>query len=121
MPEVVKANIRNLLEQNQWIIEGYIEPLGRKRVDRAETVLYLDYSGYLACWGRLSRYRQYRGKTRPEMPMGNIESFGLKFLMTLLRRYERPEIETAIKGYEAKVIRLKSRQSTEKYLANITV
>jgi len=117
--QIVEEKIRDSITQGQWIIEGYIEPLSRERVVRADTVLFLDYPAYAALWGGLSRWRQYRGKKRPEMPTGNTESLGLKFLMTLLRRDERPEIKAAIKGFEAKVVRLKSRRSTKRYLAKL--
>jgi len=118
-PKVVEAKIKEAINKEEWIIEGYIEPLGTERVKRADVVLYLDYSGILALLGGLSRWRQFRGKIRPEMPVGNIETLGWKFLMTLLRRDERPEIETAIHAYEDKVIRLKSRKATEKYLNKV--
>jgi hypothetical protein len=79
-------------------------------------VIYLDYPGYLTFWGGLQRWQKFRGKVRPEMPAGNTETLGWKFLITLPRRDERPEIETAIKGHEAKIVRLKSRKATEAYL-----
>jgi adenylate kinase family enzyme len=115
-PNVVESKIRDAIRQDAWIIEGYIEPLGEERVKSADVVIYLDYPGHLALRGGLSRWRRFRGRARPEMPAGNIENFGWKFLMTLLRRDERPEIESAIKGQENKVIRLKSRHATEAYL-----
>jgi adenylate kinase family enzyme len=118
-PKVVESKIRNAIQKDQWIIEGYIEPLGPERVARADQVVYLDYPGYLAFWGGLSRWRQFRGTTRPEMPAGNIEAFGWKFLMTLLRRDERPEIEAAIQAYENKVVRLTSWRATEAYFNRV--
>jgi hypothetical protein len=35
----------------------------------------------------------------------------------MYNRLERPEIEEAIKGFEDKIIRLKSRKEMDKYLA----
>ncbi|HVQ44570.1 MAG TPA: hypothetical protein VMT30_06410 [Candidatus Saccharimonadia bacterium] len=118
-PKVVESKIRRVIQKDTWIIEGYIEPLGAERVKRAGKVIYLDYPGYIAFWGGLRRWREFRGKTRPEMPAGNIEAFGWKFLMTLLRRDERPEIEAAVRGHEDKVIRLKSWRATEAYLNQV--
>jgi adenylate kinase family enzyme len=117
--DLVTKKIQAVIEENTWIIEGYIEPLGHERVQRANLVLYLDYSGFQAMKGGIQRYLHYRGKTRPEMPAGNTESFGLKFLWTLLTRQERPEIEVAIKGNEDKVTRLTSRGKTKYYLEQL--
>ena len=50
-PKIVKAKIRQEIAKDRWIIEGYIEPLGEERVKRADTVVYLDYPGYLALLG----------------------------------------------------------------------
>lgn len=118
-PDVVEAKIRDALNQDSWITEGYIEPLGRERVQAADLVLHLDYPGYLAFWGGLQRWWQFRGRTRPEMPQGNIESLGWKFLLTLLRRDERPEIKRAIKNRAHKVVRLKSRRQAYEYVERL--
>jgi len=118
-PKVVEAKIKEVIGRHQWIIEGYVEPLGKLRVERADLVLCLDYPGRVALLGGLQRWLQYRHKARPEMPIGNTESLGFKFLMTLLRRRERPEIEAAILGNEDKVVRLKSRRQTERYLTQL--
>jgi adenylate kinase family enzyme len=114
-PGIVESKISQALKGDKWIIEGYIEPLGRQRAERADEIIYLDYPGVAAMLGGLQRWKQYRNKTRPEMPEGNTESLGIKFLLTLLRRDERPEIEKALHGYGDKVVRLKSRKSTERY------
>jgi adenylate kinase family enzyme len=118
---LVKSKIKKLINANEWVIEGYIEPLGKERVQQAELVIYLDYSGISAVLGGLDRRKQFRGKVRPEMPAGNTESVGIKFLWTLFMRHERPEIEKTISGYEQKVVRLKSRKQTESYLQHLVV
>jgi adenylate kinase family enzyme len=118
-PKIVEAKINNLLKKDEWIIEGYIEPLGHERLKRADQVIYLDYPGAIAVLGGLQRWKKFRNKTRPEMPQGNTEFLGLKFLLSLLRRDERPEIEQTIAGYQDKVIRLRSRKAADKYLADL--
>lgn len=121
-PTIVESKIHQALSQDKWIIEGYIEPLGKERIQAADLVLYLDYPGYVAMWGGLKRWWQHRGKARPEMPSTNIEKFGWRFLWSLLRREERPEIEAAIQSSSAdahRIVRLHSRRATKKYVASL--
>ena len=119
-PAIVENSIKDIIDAETWIMEGYVEPLGCERVAAADQVIYLDYSGSNALLGGLQRWKQFRNKKRPEMPEENTESFGFKFLMTLLRRDERPEIEQAIKGEENKVVRLKTRKQTDRYLSALS-
>lgn len=115
---VVKKKIANEIKNERWIIEGYIEPLSRERVEAADTIIYLDYPGHQALRGGLGRAVKHRITPRPEMPAGNVDKFGYKFLKTLYKREERPEIERSIEG-NWKVVRLKNRKAADKYLANL--
>jgi len=117
--KIVVAKIKSALSQPKWIIEGYIEPLGKERVKRAEQIVYLDYSGMQALNGGIKRWLQLRKGVRPEMPTGNTETLGFRFLWTMLRRHERPEIESVIKGFEQKTVRLKSPKQTKNYLRQL--
>lgn len=115
--DVVSSRIRQEINKDYWIIEGYIEPLSRERVQAADKVIYLDYSGVAAIKGGLKRSIQHRKIARPEMPVGNTDGVSYKFLKSLAKREERPEIEAAIKGFEAKTVRLKNRREVNKWLA----
>lgn len=112
----VEQMIAKEIAKERWIIEGYIEPLSRQRVEAVDTVIYLDYLGYQAARGGLARMLKHSKTPRPEMPKGNVDKLSYKFLKSLYRRDERSEIERAIKGYD-NVIRLKNRPATKRYLA----
>lgn len=116
---VVIQKIKAVLDTEVWIIEGYIEPLSRERVKAADVVIYLDYTGLQAARGGMKRMIKHSRTARPEMPDGNIDRPSYTFLKTLLMREERPEIESAIKG-SSKVVRLKSRKATKRYLTSLT-
>ena len=116
--DIVKQKIRNEIYKDTWIIEGYIEPLSLERVKAADSVIYLDYSGYTALMGGITRSIKHRKTPRPEMPAGNVDDMGYKFLRSLYKREERPEIEKAIQNSN-KLIRLKSRKATNEYLNKI--
>ncbi len=116
--EVVKQKIARVIDQEVWIIEGFIEPLSKERVEAADTIIYLDYSGYQATMGGLTRMIRHSRTPRPEMPKGNTDKPSYKFLKSLFKREERPEIERALKGSD-KVVRLKSRKITREYLESL--
>ena len=116
---IVEQRIASEISKKSWIIEGYIEPLSAQRVEAADRIIYLDYAGHQAARGGLTRMLKHAKTPRPEMPEGNIDRPGYKFLKTLYKREERPEIERAIQGSD-KVVRLKNRKATRQYLANLS-
>lgn len=112
----VEAGIKSIVEKDSWIIEGFISPEAKLKLEKADLILYLDYSGPRAAWGGLKRWWQHHDKIRPEMPAGCVEKLDWKYLKVMWLRMERMEIEEAIKGHENKIIRLKSPRKLKKYL-----
>jgi len=117
--KIVEQKLKKIITQDEWIIEGFIHPAAKIKLQLADTIIYLDYPGWLAAWGGLARWWKHRGKTRPEMAEGCVEKFDWKYLKVMWRRGERPEIEEAITGFENKIILLKTRKETEKFVANL--
>ena len=116
---IVEKKINEVLKKRKWIIEGYINPSAKKKLEKADIVIYLDYSGVRAFFGGIKRWWEYRGKTRPEMASIYKERLDLKDLKIMLTRDERQEIENEIKKYKHKIIRLKSWRETNKYITNL--
>ena len=114
--EEVDKKTKEILKKDKWIIEGYINPTAKEKLDNADMVIYLDFKGPSAFWGGLQRWWQYRGKVRPEMKEGCTEEFNFDYLKTMLKRKERVEIEKEIKGFEDKTTRLKSRKEVDKFI-----
>ncbi|MBA2706871.1 MAG: hypothetical protein H0U59_03595 [Gemmatimonadaceae bacterium] len=115
----VEQQIADSLKQPSWIIEGYIEPLGHERVDLADVVIDLDFSGRAAVRGGIERWRTTRRRARDEMPSGNVERLGLSFLRTMYRRDERPEIDAALRGSTTPIVRLRDRRSVSRLLTRL--
>jgi len=65
---VVYAKLRKELQRDAWILEGYIAPAAKERLEAADVVLYLDYPGWRAALGGLRRWWQHRKNPRPERP-----------------------------------------------------
>ncbi len=106
---------------NRWLIDGtYGGTLG-ERLERADTVVYLDFPIRLCVARLFRRLWFYRGRTRPDMTKGCPERFDLPFLFYLLRWNSgpRPRTEARLKGHEAKIIRLKSPMALERWLDSL--
>ena len=75
------------------------------RLERADTVLYLDYPIRLSVTRLFKRIWKYRGQTRPDMADDWPERFDPGFLFYLLQWNSGPRLrlEAALKGHEAKV------------------
>ncbi len=117
--KIVKQEIEKEILADKWVLEGYIEPASQSRLKRADLVIYLDYSGAQAFWGGIQRWWRNKGKNRPELASGCIEKFDWDYLKIMWNRNERVEIEKAIKGFENKIIRWKSRRELAGYITKI--
>ncbi len=106
----IRDRLRAIIAGDRWLIDGNYGGTLAPRLERADTVLYLDYPIRLCVARLLKRIWTYRGRTRPDMTEGCPERFDLGFLFYLLQWNSgpRPRTEAALKGHEHKVIRLKS-------------
>jgi adenylate kinase family enzyme len=117
--QIITKQLQDVLATESWIIEGYIHPLATQKLQDADTIIYLDYSGVQALTGGLQRWWRYRGIHRPEIANGCTETLDVRFLYNIWTRTERKDIERAIIGFEDKIIRLTSRKQTTTFLHNV--
>lgn len=71
---------RKLVQKDEWIIDGNYSSTFDIRLDRADTIIFLNYSRYLCLYRALKRMVHYRNKTRPDMVEGNDERLDVNFL-----------------------------------------
>lgn len=71
---------RKLVQKDEWIIDGNYSSTFDIRLDRADTIIFLNYSRYLCLYRALKRMVHYRNKTRPDMVEGNNERLDVNFL-----------------------------------------
>ena len=55
------------LEKPHWILDGNFDRTLLMRLERCDTVIYLDYNRFVCIFSWLKRVAQNRGKTRPDM------------------------------------------------------
>ena len=75
-------------KNSEWIIEGYITTKARTFLfDRADQIIYLDYSPFVCSLRYIKRWWKHRTNPRPELE-GSPEKFDLKFLRTIWNKWE---------------------------------
>lgn len=100
---------KQLLQNEKWIIEGYVDEALAERLQQADLIIYLDYPA-LTCFFRvLRRWFMHRKTSRLELPEEALERFSLRLLWVVLTKGERPGTERALKLAESlKVVRVRS-------------
>ncbi len=115
--EFVEKKVREVLESESWIIEGYIQPFGKEKLELADVVIYLDYPSSAIVWNGLKRWFSHRKTPRPELPEGCVEQMSWEDFKILVFRKERGEIEEILqKSKIKKLLRFKSRKQLYQWL-----
>lgn len=109
--QTIHQALDEIAKTDSWIVEGWIDYYSASLVKQADVIIYLDFSGWLAMRGGLQRWLIFKGKKRPELPIGCDESVDLKYLYTMLMRLERPHIEVLLAKLKPKsVVRIRTRR-----------
>ncbi len=105
------------VKQKRWIIDGTYHATLQQRLEKADVVIYLDYSSIAQIKGILGRYIKQHGKEKDEIP-GCKERFTWKFFFWTLnwRKNKRNQIlEQLSKIDEKKLIIFKNRRKLNKW------
>ena len=107
--EELEAAVAPILAGERWLIDGNYGGTMAARLERADTVVYLDYSIWLCMWRALTRVLRFRGRTRPDMAPGCPERFDSAFFLYIFNWNRGPRLRTEAKlmGHEAKVKRFR--------------
>lgn len=94
---------KNTIEKDKWIIDGNYMQTMELRFERADTIIYLDFSTYTCLLGIFSRYVKYKNNSRPDVPEGNKEKIDFEFFMFVLtfRTLRRPRILKLLGEYKS--------------------
>ena len=112
--ETDKPELRRRVEEaasgERWLIDGNYGSVLPPRLERADTVLYLDFPITLCLWRLMRRIWTHRGTARPDMPEDCPERFDLGFFLYVVNWNlgPRPRTEAAIAPWLDKVVRLKN-------------
>lgn len=64
----------------EWIIDGNYSRTMNKRLAKADTIIFLDFSRWALLSGILKRRLMYNRKTRPDLPKGCPEKIDWEFI-----------------------------------------
>ncbi|MFM5923081.1 MAG: topology modulation protein [Novosphingobium sp.] len=116
-----KAELDGVLAGDRWIIDGNYGSTLARRLTRADTVVWLDYSTALCLSRSLRRWWLYRGKARPDMTEGCPERLDAEFLLYIarFRRAWRGRNASALAGFAGTVVRFTRPADTAAWLARL--
>lgn len=116
--EEIREKLSAITATDRWLIDGTYGGTLAERLERADTVLYLDYPIRLCVARLLKRIWKHNGRTRPDMTEGCPERFDLPFLFYLLRWNSGPKLRTEARlhGHEDKVIRFHDPMQLKRWL-----
>lgn len=75
-------------QRSEWIIEGFIDKKAQPfMLERADTIIYLDYSSIVTVWRYIKRSWKHRKDPRPELE-GSPDKFSFEFLVLIWQKKE---------------------------------
>lgn len=78
--EAWRATVKELAARPSWIIDGNYGGTVDIRIERADTIIYLDYPTWKCLWRVTKRVWKHWGRERPDMPAGCRERFDPEFM-----------------------------------------
>lgn len=120
--EEIDEMIRQEMEREQWIMDGNYNRTISRRLERCDTVIYLDFSRFTCLMSVFKRILTTYGAVRPDMGEGCPERFDLEFLQWAwnFNKTKRERYYKLLSELEEKQIYiLKNRCAVKKFLQNI--
>ena len=105
---------------DKWIIDGNYSRTLKKRLDRADLIIWLDYSSFAHIKGILKRITKNYNKERPDIP-GCKERINFKFLKYVVtyNKKKRPKLLEFLKDIpNEKIIIFKKQKDLNEWLKN---
>lgn len=116
-----RAELAGVLAQDSWIIDGNYGSSLPLRLERADTVVWLDYPTRVCVARVVKRWWRYRGCSRPDMTEGCPERFNLEFLLYVLyfRSAWRGRNSAALGHFSGTILRFGSSSHLARWLAAV--
>ena len=122
--EELNELVREAASRDAWIIDGnYSQHLREYRLERADTVIYLDFSRYTCLFRALKRWAKYYGQTRPDLGEGcpeKIDMWLIKWIWGYPKRSRGKTLEWLAQIQPPKqVIHLKGNRVVRDFLRSL--
>lgn len=116
------AEQEKIISDDEWIIDGNYMNSIPMRIQRADTVIYLNMPILLCFYGAVKRY--FKKAKRDDIGEGCEEKLDKKFLWWILtfRFHTAPRINKILRQYKniSTIIELKSRKGVKIFLASLS-
>jgi adenylate kinase family enzyme len=114
--------VEELLRRDAWIIDGNYSNTLDLRLEKCDTVIFLDIARLICLWRVLKRAILYRSKTKPDMAEGCRERLDLGFIRRVwsYKSRTRPQIMEMLResAQHKQVIWLRSQTEVKRFLAS---
>lgn len=124
--EIDKTERDNIIlskaQDDKWVIDGNYNKTLKERFDKADLIIWLDYSTLKQLHGILKRYFTTRNSERPEIPgcKERLEPEFIKYVLTYNKK-KRPVILDYLKDVpKEKVLIFKHQKDLNAWLKNFT-
>lgn len=116
--------VHELIARDSWIMDGNFSSTMELRIQRAQLILFLDYSTIQCLSGVIGRVYKYHGKSRSDLPQGCPEKWDWEFLhyIAMYRWKSRPKVMRYLNKVKSqKDIKLfKSRKECEQFVNQLS-
>jgi adenylate kinase family enzyme len=111
------------IQEEHWIIDGSYSSIWTPRIERAGTIIFMDFSRWICLYRIMKRYVKYRNQTRSDMGQGCPERIDLEFL-TFVWNYpanRRFKVLNIIKRYaeEKQIFIFQNQQQVTSFLEKV--
>lgn len=122
-PEDWLQIVTDLTDRDSWILDGNYGGTLDVRLQKCDTVVFLDLSRWLCLWRIVKRALRYRNRSRPDMGEGCPEKLDLEFVLWVWNfpRDTKPTIAKLLYEHGAgkQIVWLRSRREVEEFLARV--
>ena len=117
----MNAIVGKFLDENEsWVIDGsYKKCHLTRRMEEADIIIFLLFNRFTCFFRAWKRYKENKGKTRPDMAAGCEEKFDLTFARWVLYKGRTKQRSKAffdlIKAYPKKAVVIKTQRQLNKF------
>lgn len=117
--EVFESRLNEVLQKNQWIIDGNYGGTMKRRMECCDSIIFLDYSVETCLAGVMER----RGKKRSDLPWiepaDEVDAAFIQFIKAYPTQ-SRPQVLYLLNQFsDRNIIIFKNRMEAEQYLLKI--
>ncbi|MDY0295167.1 MAG: hypothetical protein RBQ71_05095 [Acholeplasmataceae bacterium] len=121
--KVVEMEIREFMQGQKWIIDGFYRKLATERFDEADQIFIFNFNRFKCLYGAIVRRFKYHNQNRDSVCVGCKERLNLSFVWWILFGGRKKDSRNLLKRFEIeykdKITVFKNRKQANHYLRSI--